>query len=201
MTEPSLKLALLPLNRPFDTMIASYLLDPGRRQHGLASLALEHLDEAMTPIENLIGKGQTQLSFADVGVSEASDYACADADVTLRLTGLLRDRVREEGLEPLLTEVEMPLVRVLAAMETQLAGEMRRQEAQIHRLAGEPFNINSPKQLQTVLFEKLGLKPRRRTKTGYSTSQAVLQEIIRAHIRSHPDWPGFAIKIIADTRR
>jgi DNA polymerase-1 len=188
----------------FDTMIASYLLDPGRRQHGLASLALEHLDEAMTPIENLIGKGQTQLSFADVGVSEASDYACADADVTLRLTGLLRDRVREEGLEPLLTEVEMPLVRVLAAMETagveldaefledlsdDFGREIETLRESVCESAGVEFNLDSPKQVGSVLFEKLELKRGRRTKTGYSTDTSVLERL-----RSEHEVPGLILE-------
>jgi DNA polymerase-1 len=180
----------------FDTMIASYLLDPGRRQHGLTALALEHLGVRMTPIESLIGKGGEQLSFADVGVDDASDYSCADADATIRLTHLLSESIREEGLEALLNGVEMPLVRVLAGMEltgveldvpflSSLAVDFGREiEALRERvcdLAGVEFNLDSPKQVGTVLFERLELPRGRRTKTGYSTDISVLERLRDDH--------------------
>ncbi|MCK4410196.1 MAG: DNA polymerase I, partial [Candidatus Eisenbacteria sp.] len=180
----------------FDTMIASYLLDPGRRQHGLTALALEHLGVHMTPIESLIGKGGEQLSFADVGINDASDYSCADAEVTLRLTHLLGSELREEGLEALLTGVEMPLVRVLAGMEltgveldvpflSRLAEEFGREteglRARVCDLAGVDFNLDSPKQVGSVLFEKLELRRGRRTKTGYSTDTSVLERLRDDH--------------------
>jgi DNA polymerase-1 len=180
----------------FDTMIASYLLDPGRRQHGLKALALEHLGVHMTPIENLIGKGSEQLSFADVGIRDASDYSCADAEVTLRLTHLLGESVREGGLEALLTGVEMPLVRVLAGMEltgveldvpflSRLAEEFGRETEGLRErvcdLAGVEFNLDSPKQVGSVLFEKLELRRGRRTKTGYSTDTGVLERLRDDH--------------------
>ena len=185
---------LKPLS--FDTMVASYLLDPGKRQHGLAALALEHLDVAMTPIESLIGKGAEQLSFADVEVDEASDYACADADVTRKLTGLLSQAVRDEGLEPLLRDVEMPLVRVLAGMEMtgveldstfledlsdDFGHEIGELRERVCDLAGVEFNLDSPKQVGSVLFEKLGLPKGRRTKTGYSTDTSVLERLRGEH--------------------
>jgi len=180
----------------FDTMIASYLLDPGRRQHGLTALALEHLGVRMTPIESLIGKGGEQLSFADVGVNDASDYSCADADATIRLTHLLSDSIREEGLEALLTGVEMPLVRVLAGMEltgveldvsflSSLAVDFGREveglRERVCDLAGVEFNLDSPKQVGTVLFERLELPRGRRTKTGYSTDISVLERLRDDH--------------------
>jgi DNA polymerase-1 len=185
---------VLPLS--FDTMIASYLLDPGRRQHGLSALALEHLDVRMRPIEELIGKGSEQLSFADVGVEEATDYACADADITLRLAGILRAGLKDEGLEGLLSEVEMPLVPVLAAMELtgvaldtgfleHLAGDFGRDieglRERVCESAGVEFNLDSPKQVGTVLFEKLELPRGRRTKTGYSTDTNVLERLRGVH--------------------
>jgi DNA polymerase-1 len=177
-------------------MIASYLLDPGRRQHGLTALALEHLGVRMTPIESLIGKGGEQLSFADVGVNDASDYSCADADATIRLTHLLSESIREEGLEALLTDVEMPLVRVLAGMEltgveldvsflSSLAADFGREieglRERVCDLAGVEFNLDSPKQVGSVLFEKLELPRGRRTKTGYSTDISVLERLRDDH--------------------
>ncbi|MFH1688938.1 MAG: DNA polymerase I, partial [Candidatus Eisenbacteria bacterium] len=180
----------------FDTMIASYLLDPGRRQHGLTALALEHLGVRMTPIESLIGKGSEQLSFADVDVAEASDYACADAEITLRLTNVLRSGIREGGLESLLADVEMPLVPVLAGMEltgveldagilSRLAGdfgsEIEGLRTRVCELAGVEFNLDSPKQVGSVLFEKLELPRGRRTKTGYSTDTSVLETLRDDH--------------------
>ena len=180
----------------FDTMIASYLLDPGRRQHGLAALALEHLDVRMSSIESLIGKGSEQLSFADVDVSDASDYACADADVTLRLAKLLGERLRENGLTRVFEDIEMPLVPVLArmelrgvALETGVLDELNSRlkvsiEELRHRvcdLAGVEFNIDSPKQVGSVLFEKLKLPKGRRTKTGYSTDTGVLESLRETH--------------------
>ena len=180
----------------FDTMIASYLLDPGRRQHGLSALALEHLELRMTPIESLIGKGSKQLSFADVGATEASDYACADADVTLRLARLLGSGLEEEGLTALLTDVEMPLVPVLAGMEltgveldtaflATLAEDFGEAveglRERVCESAGVEFNLDSPKQVGTVLFEKLELPRGRRTKTGYSTDTNVLERLRGEH--------------------
>jgi DNA polymerase-1 len=189
-----LGIELAPLS--FDTMIASYLLDPGRRQHGLSALALTHLGVRMTPIESLIGKGAEQLTFADVGVAEASEYACADADIALKLTNILRASVREEGLEGLLADVEMPLVRVLAGMELagveldtdflselaeDLGSEIEGLRARVCELAGVEFNLDSPKQVGTVLFEKLELPRGRRTKTGYSTDTSVLEGLRETH--------------------
>ncbi|MBN2566085.1 MAG: DNA polymerase I, partial [Candidatus Eisenbacteria bacterium] len=180
----------------FDTMVASYLLDPGRRQHGLSALALEYLGVGMTPIERLIGKGSEQMTFADVGVESARDYACADADITLRLTHVLAGRLDEEALTPLLRDVEMPLVKVLAGMElagvrldvsllqslsSRLGREIEALRARICELAGTDFNLDSPKQVGTVLFERLELPRGRRTKTGYSTDIGVLEGLRGAH--------------------
>jgi DNA polymerase-1 len=188
----------------FDTMVASYLLDPGRRQHGLAALALEHLGVGMTPIERLIGKGAEQLSFADVDVVAAGEYACADADLTLRLTRLLAERLREEALDELLESVEMPLVRVLAGMELagveldtsilgqlsrQLSREIERLRSRVCEISGEEFNLDSPKQVGAVLFEKLELPRGRRTKTGYSTDVSVLERL-----RSEHEVPGLILE-------
>ncbi len=178
-----------------DTMVASYVRDPGAR-HGLDPLAREFLDHEMVPIERLIGTGKDQLSMAEVPAEKVTPYACEDVDAVVRLLPLLRRQLETIRAWRLFTEVEMPLLPVLVAMEASgitldrkildgmagtLAGEMERQEAEIHRLAEEDFNVNSPKQLQRILFEKLKLKPRRRTKTGFSTGQEVLEELATEH--------------------
>lgn len=186
----------LPLAGPLrDTMLASYVRDPEAR-HGLDDLSLELLHHRMIPIEALIGSGRTQRSMDALAPQEVCDYACEDADAVARLWPILRDRVEACGGWPLFSEVEMPLVPVLAAMEergialdasvlAELGGEIERERArrasEIQALAGKPFNIDSPKQLQEVLYGDLGLRPRRRTKTGYSTDQEVLQELAAEH--------------------
>jgi DNA polymerase-1 len=180
----------------FDTMIASYLIDPGKRQHNLAALALEHLGRRMTSIEDLIGKGSDQLSFADVSIDAARDYACDDAATAFELTELFRESVREAGLEELMSEVELPLVPVLAGMELagvaldvpfvealgdKLGREIDALRAKVCKSAGADFNLDSPKQVGEVLFEKLKLPKGRRTKTGYSTDIRVLERLRETH--------------------
>ncbi len=180
----------------FDTMVASYLIDPGKRRHNLAALALEHLGRRMTSIEDLIGKGKEQLSFADVSVEAARDYACDDAATAYELTELLRESVREAGLERLLLEVELPLVPVLAGMELagvaldvpfvdalgeKLGLEIDELRAKVCESAGTDFNLDSPKQVGEVLFERLKLPRGRRTKTGYSTDIRVLEGLRETH--------------------
>ncbi len=176
----------------FDTMLASYVLDPGRRSHGLDMLALEMLQYSMTSYDDLCGKGKTQLGFDEVPIEAARMYACEDADITLRLRELFEPQLEEQALMPLFREIEMPLVPVLAEME--LAGvaidvawfhslkkrfraERERVELEIYEVAGEEFNINSNPQLRVILFEKLGLPSRKRTATGPSTDASVLQEL------------------------
>ena len=176
----------------FDTMLASYVLDPGRRSHGLDMLALELLQHNVTSYEDLCGKGKAQLRFDQVPVQAATDYSCEDADITLRLRELLEPQLEEQALTPLFRDVEMPLVPVLADMEwagvaidigwfnslkARFRAERERVEQEIYAAAGEEFNINSNPQLRTVLFEKLGLPVRKRTATGPSTDASVLQEL------------------------
>ncbi len=181
-------------NLTFDTMIAAYLL--GEKSVGLKALAFGKLGIEMTPITELIGSGAKQISMSQVEVSSASDYACADADITLRLAQLLAAELREQGLWQLFSEVEMPLVPILMQMErngvaldAELLGEMSRRfgerllelEADIYNSVGHRFNINSPKQMGLVLFDELKLPPARKTKTGYSTGASVLEELRGAH--------------------
>ncbi len=179
----------------FDAMVASYLIDPDR-PHGLDALSLAYLDHQTIPISDLIGKGKEQVSFSEVPVERACAYSTEDADVALRLKAALEPKVAEAGAADLLREVETPLVGVLADME--LAGvavdvpflrEMSREferdlgrlAGEIHRIAGEEFNINSTQQLGRILFEKLGLPRKRKTKTGYSTDVSVLEELALDH--------------------
>jgi DNA polymerase I len=197
-----LRRAGLDLTAPwFDTMVASFTLDPGTRAHNLDALALRHFRLRKIPTSDLIGKGKKQISMADVPVDVVGEYAAEDADVTYRLTRMFEPRLaEEESLSSLFHGVEMPLVPVLTDMEWQgvkidvecfaamserfgiRIGEL---EAEIHEIAGEPFNIGSPKQLGEVLFEKLrvqddpaiDLKRPRKTKTGWSTDQRTLEQI------------------------
>jgi DNA polymerase-1 len=179
----------------FDTMIASYVIDPSG-SHGLDAMASLHLDHDTIKYADVVGKGAGQLNFTEVDPEDARDYACEDADVALRLAGIFKKRIGKEGLSELFYDVEMPLLHVLVDM--QIAGmkldrqklvdfgkefqlELDGLEGKIHKLAGEEFNINSPKQLGLILFEKLGLPGGKRTKTGYSTSQSVLEELAASH--------------------
>jgi DNA polymerase I len=180
----------------FDTMLAAYLLNPSQTTYGLADLALEYLDMRLTPISDLIGAGKKQISMRDVPLKTVCDYACADADVTLRLCHLMRPRLEEQGMWGLFQEVEMPLVGVLAEMEAagvridtalleRLSGEIGAQldelEKSIYEMAGEPFNINSPAQLGRVLFERLKLPASRKIKTGHSTDYDALLKLSKIH--------------------
>jgi len=179
-----------------DTMVASYVLNPSRNTHGLKDLTLEILGEHMTPIEQLIGRGVKQISMDAVPIEEAAPYACADADMTLRLAETFEPKLRETGLGPLFYEIEMPLVKILSDMEQKgiridrgyletLGKDLREQssrlEQEIYKVAGDTFNINSPKQLAVILFEKLQLPVIRRTKTGISTDEEVLQKLSAQH--------------------
>lgn len=179
-----------------DTMVASYVLNPSRNSHGLKDLVLELVGESMTPIEELIGKGAKQTTMDTVPIEKAAPYACADVDMTLRLADRLEPRIRELGLSKLFYELEMPLVSILGEMEQkgirigrsylqefgkQLNERIAALEKTIHDLAGEQFNVNSTKQLAVILFEKLKLPVVRKTKTGYSTDEEVLQKLSAHH--------------------
>ncbi len=180
----------------FDTMVASYLTDPSRSRHNLTEVSLHYLNRKMIPIADLIGKGSKAVTFDTVPIADASRYACEDADITWRLTEVLRPKLQERGLAQLFQEVELPLISVLARMEQrgvaidaplfaalreEFAKKLSALNEEIIELAGEPFQVNSPKQLQRILFEKIGLKPIRRTKSGYSTDVDVLEQLSLEH--------------------
>lgn len=181
-------------NLAFDTMIAAYLLN--EKALGLKDLAFTRLGLQMTPIHDLIGKGKGQIDMAQVALEKVAPYACADAAVTYRLMQLFEPELREQGLWPLFSEVEMPLVPVLIQMERDgvaldvaLLKAMSRDlfqriselEEQIYQEVGHRFNINSTQQLGAVLFEELKLDKVKRTKTGYSTDSSVLEELRGKH--------------------
>jgi DNA polymerase-1 len=179
----------------FDTMVASYLLHPSKRSHGLDQIALDFLNHKAISYAEVAGKNR---GFDTVSIEKAVPYACEDADLTLRAHGVLSTRLGEIGLTPLMETVEMPLVPVLVRMERrgirvdidrlrELSRHFEHQledlETRIHDLAGEPFNIKSSQQLGAVLFDKLGLPVQKKTKkkTGYSTDVDVLTTLAEHH--------------------
>jgi DNA polymerase-1 len=179
-----------------DTMVGAYLLNPGRRGLGLKDQVFEHLNIVMTPITDLIGKGAKQISFAQVPVRAAADYAGADALMTYRLVAIIERHLRERGLYDLFTTIEMPLIPVLVAMELagirvdpdllqRMADDLTRQlqglEREVYAAVGHEFNINSTRQLADVLFKDLRLPPARKTRTGYSVDAEVLESLRGKH--------------------
>ena len=182
----------------FDTMLAHYLLNPELR-HGMDYLAETYLKYKTVPIEDLIGpKGKKQASMRTVPIEQIKEYAAEDADVTLRLKHYFAPLLKQEGLESLFFEMEMPLIYVLAEMEATgvkldtnalkqssevLSQQLTALEESIYDLAGQSFNINSTKQVGEILFDKLKLDEKaKKTKTGgYSTSEEVLEKIRGKH--------------------
>ncbi len=183
----------------FDTMIAEWLANPASKNLGLKALAWARLKQDMTPIASLIGQGKQQITMRQVPVAQVTPYACADVDMTHRLVTVLEAELREKQLWPLFTEIEMPLVPVLAAMEMagvrldvpfleqmskELAERLRELEARIQEMVGYPFNVNSTQQLSDALFKKLGLPVQglRKTQSGhFSTSADVLERLRGKH--------------------
>lgn len=181
----------------FDTMIAHYLLNPDGR-HGMDYLSEIYLHYQPISIETLIGKGKKQGTLRSVSIEEQTNYAAEDADVTWQLYELFAPQLKKENLEDLFFKVEMPLMKVLAKMELEgvsldkqwleqeskdLEDDLRKLELKIFELSGEEFNINSPKQMGEILFEKMQLDPKaKKTKTGqYATSEDILQKLSSKH--------------------
>jgi len=182
-----------------DTMIASFCLDPDARQHNLDALALRHYGYKKIATKDLIGSGKSQRTMAEVPVEQVGEYACEDADFTYRLAKRFLPRLAESDVGPLFRDVEMPLMPVLADMESEgvrvdverlkemsasLAARASTLEREVCEIAGTAFNLNSPKQLGPVLFEKLkiqGEKKVRATTTGYATDEGTL-----AKFADHP---------------
>jgi DNA polymerase-1 len=181
-------------NVDFDTMIAAHLLSKGSL--GLKNLSLNVLGHEMTPISQLIGTGRKQITFDQVDIADAVDYAAADADMTGRLRGVLEEQVEGQGLTGLLADMEMPLVPVLVNMQRHgikmdagalhemsrdLQETMSKVEVDLYESIGHTVNINSPQQLSDLLFNELGLPRTKRTKTGYSTDANSLEGLKGLH--------------------
>ena len=180
----------------FDTMVGAYLLDPDRGPFNLETLAKKWLGHDKHLFEDMTGKGKDKLTFDQVPVDKARDYSGEDSDIVLRLAPILEKRVRDDGLGGLLDTMELPLLKVLMELEgngvridtAYFAGLSRDFEKRmtatlldLHRIAGESFNPDSPKQLQRILFEKLKLDSGKRTKTGFSTDASVLEKLAAEH--------------------
>ena len=176
----------------FDTMIASYLIDPTRSSHKLENLALAHLDYEMIPIQRLIGSGRDQVGFHAVPLEKAVTYAAEDADVVLRLHDVFAPQLEAMRLRDLFDELEIPVADVLAEMEYHgvtvdpdeldaqreaMAERIGSLRSEVINAAGVDFNPDSPKQLADVLFNQLGCKAYKRGKSGPSTDSEVLQRI------------------------
>ena len=178
----------------FDTMLESYVFNSTGSRHDMDSLALKYLGHQTTHYEEIAGKGAKQISFSQVSIEDAGHYAAEDADITLRLHQHLWPRLQAEpALQKVFSEIEIPLIPVLARMEqagvlidgalllrqsSELARRMLELEGQTHAAAGQPFNLGSPKQLQQILFEKLQLPVIRKTPKGQpSTAEDVLKEL------------------------
>jgi len=183
-------------NVVFDTMIASYLLNPERRSNSLDALSLEHLGIEKIATKEIIGSGKNTITMDQAPLEKVSDYACEDADAVFRLHALLSKKIKEAKLEKLLTEVELPLIeslmemeltgvrldkKLLKAMSKNLEENIALIEQEIFESAGHEFNINSPKQLSAVLFTELGLPITRKTKTGASTDSDTLAYLATMH--------------------
>lgn len=180
-----------PANWQMDTMLASYAINPTATRHNMDDLARHYLGVTTTTFEDVAGKGAKQLTFDQVDLTAASDYACEDADVTWQLFDTFSQKLADDdNASRLLNHIEIPVAQILCAMEHtgvlidkaflhRLSDEFDTQiqalEAQAHAQAGEAFNLASPKQLGEILFGKLGLSGGKKTKTGqYSTNEATL---------------------------
>lgn len=182
----------------FDTMLESYVLDSTASRHDMDSLAAHYLDTQTISYEDVAGKGAKQIPFAAVSIETASRYAAEDADITLRLHDHLWPRLKtSEGLRGVFETLEMPLLQILKKIERtgvlidvnllsiqsgELLSRMAEVETEAHRLAGSPFNLGSPKQIQTILYDQLSLPVLKKTPKGQpSTDESVLQELAEAY--------------------
>ena len=180
-----------------DTMLMSYALNAGLHQHGMDALSDRYLDHQPIPIKDLLGTGKSQITFDKVPLDKATQYAAEDADITLRLWKVLKPQLHakkvttvyetlERPLSPVLAQMEMHGIKVdrdtLSRMSNAFAQKMAGLEAEIHELAGEAFNVGSPKQLGEILFDKMGLEGGKKGKTGaYATGADVLEDLATEH--------------------
>ena len=179
----------------FDTMLASYILNPSGRRHNMDALAQNYLGHTTIKYKDVVGTASKEIGFDEVDVERATEYAAEDADITWRLYEKLSSLLQGDDLQ-LFQDLELPLLEVLAEMEihgmkldqkhlqnlsTIIEGKIEYHIKKIHSIAGEEFNINSPKQLSVILFEKLGLPVIKKTKSGYSTDVTVLEQLAEEH--------------------
>jgi len=175
-----------------DTMLASFVLDPGRRSHALAEIGLENLDVRLRPVSEVVGKGKSERPFSEVSVKDAAAFCCAEAQTVLRLSNLFTERLDDSAARDLVERIEMPLTAVLVDMEwrgiaidsarlmglsNRFSRELESLRDAIYEAAGTEFNINSTPQLRHILFEKLQLPVIKKTKTGASTDAEVLGQL------------------------
>ena len=180
----------------FDTMIAAHLLGRSYNQLGLKDLSLNELGHEMTPIKELIGSGRKQITFDQVDIDAAADYAAADADITFRLRDVFEPQLERDNLRGLMDDTELELLPVLVTMQRhgikmdsgvlhEMSADLYRQMEQIksdiYQSVGHEVNLDSPKQLSDLLFAELGLPKTRRTKTGYSTDANALEGLKGIH--------------------
>jgi DNA polymerase I len=176
----------------FDTILAAYLLEPHIRKHNLDDLTLEKFKHVKIPIVSLIGKGKEEISMQDAPIDKVGEYCCEDIDYTTRLKNLFSKELKASNLESILTDIELPLLTILAKMERvgiyldtdrlkeigkTLTHEIDQIKKKIFKEVGSEFNLNSPKQLSHVLFEQLGLQKPTREKTAFSTGAEVLEDL------------------------
>lgn len=176
----------------FDAMVASYVLDPGRRGHGLDVLALEFLARKAPSLSDAVGSGRNKVPFPEAPVEGARDYLCQQAELALLLEERLAPLMNQDGLAGLDSTLEIPLLRVLTRMEqagigidadffkgmrSRLKRELDQIQEEIWKVAGTEFNLNSTQQLREILFERMGLPVLKKTKTGASTDASVLEEL------------------------
>ncbi len=179
-----------------DSSLAAYVLDPSQQVQRLDALARHYLDRELRDSDEVFGKGAKRRAFDSVELAELADHFGAAAAQVVDLQAAMERALADAGQTRLFEDLEVPLVRVLARMElagvrideaglgrlsVEIAGDLERIERRIDQLAGEEFKINSPKQLQRILFEKLALPPTKKTKTGFSTDESVLEELALGH--------------------
>lgn len=180
----------------FDTLLASYLLEPQNRKHNLDELTLNTFQKVKIPIEELIGKGKNQITMREVPLEKVKEYCCEDVDYTCRLKEQFEEEIRHRKLESILQEIELPLLPILEKMERVgiyldveqlkeqghvLSKELHELKEKIFKEVGHEFNLNSPKQLSEVLYQEMGIQPPGKKKTEFSTGAEVLEELATDH--------------------
>ncbi len=179
-----------------DTMVADYLLNPGQRNHTLDDLSKRYLQHDAVPIQALIGTGKNQISMDQVEIGLITNYACEDVDIPFRIAPIVHEQLADQGLRSLFSDVEIPLIEVLAEMEfngirvdvdhlaamsSLFSQKIETLSREIYEAAGGPINLDSPKQLAALLFDRLKLPVVKKTKTGVSTDADVLQTLAMQH--------------------